>query len=287
MQSAIFFREQSFEAAKALLIECSESANQHLCHASQNGVLIGKLQKKAIQDHQQGDIKRHLQKLHPGIHVIVPSLAQCAKHVVKVNCDGSIMKFSEGNICIVAGGPDLSEEWYLKITNLILIGPFMNKYHTFIDGTYYIPAFNRSRVVKHPWTQTVQLVAHQYGRDTVQFASQLKRKCLLYPEPAFKDNPSFFLPIDFDGPPPKAVDVPVYPEEDDNVKVLGRGGQVWFARIISSDDQNHKASLKWFTETRRTGLYTLSNQEDIVPSRSILGYAHMRRVMGGYRIEED
>ena len=98
---------------------------------------------------------------------------------------------------------------------------------------------------------------------------------------------SVFLPIDFDGSPPKAVDVAVYPEEDDNVKVLGRGGQVWFARIISSDDQNHKASLKWFTETRLTGLYTLSNQEDIVPWRSILGYAHMIRVMGGYRIEED
>ena len=150
VQPAIFFREPSFEAAKALLIECSESANQHLCHASQNGVVIGKLQKKAIQDHQQGDIKRHPQKMHPGIDAIVPSLAQCAKHVVKVNCNGSIMKFSEGKICIVAGGPDLSEEWYLKITNIILIGPFMNKYHTFTDGTYYIPAFNRGRVVKHP-----------------------------------------------------------------------------------------------------------------------------------------
>ena len=77
----------------------------------------------------------------------------------------------------------------------------------------------------------------------------------------------------------------VYPEESDHVKILGRGGQVWFAKIVSSDDQNHKANVRWFAESRRAGLYTLSSQEDIVPWRSILGYANMRRVMGGYRVD--
>lgn len=283
MQTAIFFHDSSFEAAKALLNDCSDSGNEHICHAYQNGVLIGKLKKIAIQDHQQADNKRHLQRLHPGTDVIIPTLAQCAKHVVRVDCNGSIMKFLQGDVCIIAGGPSLTEEWYLKITNIILAGAFMNKYYIFIDGTYYIPAFNQGRVVKHPWTETVQLVAHQYGRDTVRFASQLKRKCLLYPEAAVKDNPSFYLPIDFDGPPPKAVTVPVYPEEGDNVKVQGRG--VWFGRIISSDDENHKANLKWFIESRGPGLYTLSCQEDTVAWRSILGFASMRRVMGGYRLE--
>ena len=64
----------------------------------------------------------------------------------------------------------------------------------------------------------MQLVPYQYLSDTVQFASQLKRKCLLYPEPASKDNPSFYFPIDLDGPPPKTVTVPVYPEEGDESK---------------------------------------------------------------------
>ena len=62
VQSAIFFHEQSFEAAKALLSDCKESTctNQHLHHTFQNGFLLGKLRKKAIQDHQQRDIKMHL-----------------------------------------------------------------------------------------------------------------------------------------------------------------------------------------------------------------------------------
>lgn len=190
-----FFHESSFEAAKALLNDCSDSGNEHICHAYQNGVVLGKLKKMAIQDHQQADIKRHLQKLHPGTDVFIPTLAQCAKHVVRVNCNGPITKFSQGDICIIAGGPSLTEEWYLKITNIILIGAFMNKYHIFIDGTCYIRAFNQGRVVKHPWTETVELVAHQYDRDTVQFASQLKRKCLLYPESAVKDNHHFTFPL--------------------------------------------------------------------------------------------
>lgn len=91
-----FFHESSFKAAKALLNDCSDSGNEHICHAYQNGVLIGKLKKIAIQDPQQADNKRHLQRLHPGTDVIIPTLAQCAKHVVRVDCNGSIMKFSQG-----------------------------------------------------------------------------------------------------------------------------------------------------------------------------------------------
>lgn len=115
------------------------------------------------------------------------------KHVVKVNSNGTVMKFSVGVCCIVAGGPEFSEEWYMKLTNIILISAFHDKYHIFIDGIYFIPAFNNGRVVNQTWTETVQLVSHQYGRDIVQFATHWKRKCILYPKPAFKDNQTFCL----------------------------------------------------------------------------------------------
>ena len=268
VNSAIYFHEPSLEAAKALLTDCHESANEHICHASANGVLVGKLRKKALQNHQKSDIKRHLQHLYPGEDIHVPSLTKYAKHVVRFNCNGTIVKFSIGDCCVVAGGPNPEEEWFMELTDIILIGAFHEKYFIFIDGMYFIPAFNHGRVVKHPWTETVQLVSHQYHRDSVQFTTQLMRKCILYPDPACKENPTFFLPIDFDGPPPKTVAVPVYPEESDHVKILGRGGQVWFAKIVSSDDQNHKANVRWFAESRRAGLYTLSSQEDIVPWKS-------------------
>ena len=81
------------------------------------------------------------------------------------------MKFSKGDFCIIPGGPSLSEEWHLKISQIVLVGASMNKYLIFVDGTYYIPVFNHGRVVKHPWTETVQLVPYQYRSDTVQFAS--------------------------------------------------------------------------------------------------------------------
>ena len=37
-----FFHEPSFKAAKALLLDCSGYDNEHLSHASENGVLVGK-----------------------------------------------------------------------------------------------------------------------------------------------------------------------------------------------------------------------------------------------------
>lgn len=126
-------------------------------------------------------------------------------------------QFSGGDECIVACGSDL-KEWYVKIANITLINAFTNKYHIFIDRTYYILAFSLGRVVKHPRTVTMQLAVHQYGRDTVQFTSQLKRKCLLYPEPAFKRQ-SILVPSHW-------LDMP-----------------------------SSKSSKKWLTETWSNGLY--------------------------------
>ena len=36
-----------------------------------------------------------------------------------------------------------------------------------------------------------------------------------------------------------------------------------------------KSNLKWFTETRRSGIHTLQSQEDVVASKSLLGFAHI------------
>ena len=36
-----------------------------------------------------------------------------------------------------------------------------------------------------------------------------------------------------------------------------------------------QSNLKWFTETSRSGIHTLQSQEDVVASKSILGFAHI------------
>ena len=40
-------------------------------------------------------------------------------------------------------------------------------------------------------------------------------------------------------------------------------------------DYLRKSNLKWFKETQRSGNHTLQSQEDIVASKSILGFAHI------------
>lgn len=77
--SAIYFHESSFEAAKALLVDCNDSVNQHICHASKNGVLLEKLRRQALQYSQQADIKRYLQHLHPGEDILVPMCKTCCE----------------------------------------------------------------------------------------------------------------------------------------------------------------------------------------------------------------
>ena len=115
----------------------------------------------------------------------------------------------------------------------------------------------------------MQLVPYQYLSDTVQFASQLKRKCLLYPEPASKDNPSFYFPIDFDGPPPKTVTVLCILR-----KVMSQSSGPRRTDLVWKE-YLRKSNLKWFTETRRSGIHTLQSQEDVVALKSILGFAHI------------
>ena len=68
---------------------------------------------------------------------------------------------------------------------------------------------------------------------------------------------------------------------------LGTAGQNWYGRVVSTDDERRQVDVKWFVETGRTGVFIISNQEDIVPWKSVLSFARMIRVMGGYRLDEN
>ena len=50
------------------------------------------------------------------------------------------MKFSNGGFCIIPGGPSLSEEWYLKISQIVLVGASMNKYLLFLMARIISPS---------------------------------------------------------------------------------------------------------------------------------------------------
>lgn len=91
--------------------------------------------------------------MYLGIDVMVFFQVKCVKYVVRVNCNGLVMKFLQGEFCIVVGGLFLIEEWFLKILYIILIGGFMRKYFIFIDGIYYIFIFKYGRLVKYLWIE--------------------------------------------------------------------------------------------------------------------------------------
>ena len=85
----------------------------------------------------------------------------------------------------------------MRISQVFQVGPVQEKYFTFVNGTYFIPTFDNGNVIYHPWTETKQLIPREYIRDSVQPASKIMRKVILYPDPSNLDDPQFYLCIDF------------------------------------------------------------------------------------------
>jgi hypothetical protein len=49
------------------------------------------------------------------------------------------------------------------------------------------------------------------------------------------------------------VYVPVYPQLEDTICVLGADNQEWFALVEQADNEERTAIVKWYSETRRPG----------------------------------
>lgn len=90
-----------------------------------------------------------------GEDIYVLSLIKYVKYVVWFNCNGIIVKFLIGDCCVVVGGFNFEEEWFMEFIDIILIGVFYEKYFIFIDGMYFILVFNYGRVVKYFWIEIV------------------------------------------------------------------------------------------------------------------------------------
>ena len=108
---------------------------------------------------------------------------------------------------------------------------------------------------------------------------------MMYPEPSDLDNPSFYLCVDFKNPELlRKVHVPVYPQLEDTICVLGADNQEWFALVEQVDNEERTAVVKWYSEARRPGVWILMNQEDEVNFSSVLRTCQINRVFGGYSI---
>ena len=73
---------------------------------------------------------------------------------------------------------------------------------------------------------------------------------MLYPDPENMDLPPFYVVVDFQRPelPITADDVyvPVYPLQDDMVAVHGDSGEIWFAHILSVNEQDKTCKIHFY-----------------------------------------
>ena len=66
--------------------------------------------------------------------------------------------------------------------------------------------------------------------------------------------------MDFEKPEHlEEVYVPVYPQLEDTICVLGADNQEWFAFVEQVDNEERTAIVKWYSETRRPGVWILVN----------------------------
>ena len=182
---------------------------------------------------------------------------------------------------------DMTEEWIMEIKDFIQVGPVQGSFYNFINGRYFIPTIHDGQVTYHQWTNTPKFAPYVYTRDSVQPLSSVQRKVIIYPEPGNIDNPSYFLCIDFKHPEViKPVKVPIYPEVGDTVKIKGPGNQQWYGKVNAVDRTGKKATIQWYRETMRHGVWVVLNLEDDVNFRYIIGLAASTRTFGGFTITD-
>jgi hypothetical protein len=70
----------------------------------------------------------------------------------------------------------------------------------------------------------------------------------------------------------------------DTIHVNGTANQVWYGFVREVDYSNRKATVQWYRETQRQGVWSRTNEEDEVHFASIVKVCNVDRVFGGYRI---
>jgi hypothetical protein len=281
-----YFNEGSFKSAVGLLHDLKETQDARIKHAVKFGVLLGKVERKAYSDVVTADIQIYFHRELGLQNLAVPDILQAAKNVALFNQYKEIVKISKLDTVKIRSS-DMTEEWIMRVEEIIQIGPVQGHYFTFVNGTYYIPAIQSGQVVYHEWTSTPKFLMHAYNRHSVQPITCFQRKVMMYPEPGNIDNPSYFLCADFKNPELiKPVEVSIYPDVGDILKVKGTGNQEWYGKVNAVNLGERKAYMQWYIETRRIGVWVATNGEDEIHFRSIIRIATATRTFGGFKITD-
>ena len=121
--------------------------------------------------------------------------------------------FRVGEIVALEDYLDSSLEWVVELSHILSVGPYNNRYYTFIDGNYYKAKLSNGNVQIDSWTGQAKLVQHTYHRLCLQPTILIRRKLMLHSYLPCQSTPSFYLAINndvFDDG--KSFYVPIYPK---------------------------------------------------------------------------
>jgi len=281
----LLLKESSFAAAIQLLQDCNENHNPRIKHAMKCGIALGKINIKTLSFRSARDIKQYLKGTLGIQEVTIPNVVKTVKSVAVQNQFGKIVELTIKDSVIIESA-DHADEWIMDVKEIIIAGPIQESFHTFINGTYFVPVYENGCVVINSWTKTPHLQPRNYNRDSVQPISSFKRKVILFPD-LKNAEPTFYLPIDIQRPNISTyVKVPIYPVNGDILKIKGPNHHIWYGEVLNVDVDTRKAEIKWLKETKRDKVWMASSRKDIISFNSILGLAKATATFGGVTVAD-
>ena len=191
----IVLAESTISSAIALKehIDHLSPSSTIVSEALDKGIAVGSLNFQTLEPRQYADIGSHL----PLRNSTLPLTCRSFKKLVKSDrCDLAIV-YRVGETIVINDPIDDQKEWVMTITSFILYGPVENKYHIFVDGTYYAARVTaQSTIEVDDWTEKEKMIKKNYNNLRVQPTNLIDHKVMLYPNPNNLTNPNYYLVID-------------------------------------------------------------------------------------------
>ena len=186
-----------------------------------SGILIGKGESFLLSSVQKNDIAFWV-NFFTGDIISSENLSLGAfsfKKLLKSNeChEGTV--FRVGEMIALEDHANSSLEWVVKLSHILSVGPYKNRYYTFINGDYYKAKTRNGDVQIDDWTGQPMLIPYTYTHLCLQPTSLIKRKLMLHDCSPCQSTPSVYLAVNIDiFDESKSLDVPTYPKVGEIVR---------------------------------------------------------------------
>ena len=215
--------EESGIKLKEFLSTNYKELSETLKEKYKSGILLGCPKQFLLSTRQKLDITHWIRQDNPNVDDSeLGSFAVCYSRVLKCDCIDQAVTFRKGEHAIIVDSDVQDREWVIKLTNILVYGPVVNKYYSFLEGDYYVSKSYHGEIQYDEWTKQPMMVPRNFVRLRVQPLCNLNRKVVLYPMPQLSSCPSYYLVVDFSELPTTDISpIPYFPKIGDIIKVGG------------------------------------------------------------------